>query len=358
MNIKNLFCKNKSVKKDTIKFEKLPEISYEDDLGNEDKILRIVIGQWLGIIPSYTIVAEEGWRNYLNIRPEEVLKKNNLKDSDYELIDSRFSRILTIMGISNNDLRTLTNFNRKNCSFDCILYGDEEKYNINLQLEGMNTEPEITVSDGVNLSVYRFVHEDQENADRLDLLHFDRKLDNKGYKLARYAKINSYKCNLYNVNTNMSLSINIEYPSNTDYIDQYIDVDYLENAIAMLEFPVDIEEVCSIVAKYLKGNLEDYPLINIETVCKDTIINKATFEYNKWKKLIYTKNDITVSIDSNGDWDYSTEVFKTGVHKKDNYFTTKTKTKPQTYDKSMYVTEYVDDEIDHARKMVLTLFKK
>ena len=70
MNIKNLFCKNKSVKKDTIKFEKLPEISYEDDLGNEDKILRIVIGQWLGIIPSYTIVAEEGWRNYLNIRPE------------------------------------------------------------------------------------------------------------------------------------------------------------------------------------------------------------------------------------------------------------------------------------------------
>lgn len=356
MKFLDIFNKKRQKKKDKLYSEDFPMVSFENEEELDNDLLRVVIGQWLGIFDRYRVIQEDGWTNTQSIRPEEFLR--NLKNSDYELIETNFAYILTLMGISRDEICTLDNFSKDKLTFDCEFYSSEEKAKIRIKFPNMNADAEISITKGNKVEVYRLIPEDSINLADLKLLDYHRSLDTKGYCIARTLRINNYKCKLYN--NDYKMIINIEYPNHlsSEFDDMYVDFHNLENAISNLEFPIDVEGICSLVAKYLKCNLEDYPLIDIEIAKKHTeedeaIIDKATFVNNKCECLVYSKNNIKVSIKRNGDWDYITEVFKTGVNDKKKYFTNNSK-----HPQPSYMTEYIEDEIEHAKKMALTLLKK
>ena len=278
----------------------------------KDKKLHITIGQWIGVLPDSLKNSGDGMTIYLSLSAKELMQRKKISDNDLDTISREFGKVLSMIGIPSQEICTFDNFNEKDLSFTCVFHSTKQQADMAIRWgHFMDAGPQIIITQGDTKKTFNYY---SSNKQPITLDFYERNLGpNRTYSYSG----SSYSYRGYLSDGNHSLSVSISYPDIFDDPTKYVDFTILENNVSSITFPLDIERVCSAVAKGLLLPSNKYPSIVIEAKeivnskdskdSKDRVTDQAVFRNGQFEKLVVTKNGITTTIDSFDNWSYKTD---------------------------------------------------
>lgn len=309
MALKDLF-KKKNINTDYNK--NVPYIIFDEEL------LHIAVGQWLGILPSSKPLSDDTLSEYVPISPKELNDNYVIADQKFDLIERRFRKILTSIGLPEEELCILENYNEEEFSFNCVLYSSEKSIKIQLAFGVLlESNPELKVVDNNSYKIYEYVRSVNPENERLVLSQINKPVDGTNKHFSRFYISSCYYANLYDKNNN--LHVEIKYPDSlidSNCEADFIDVALMEKVISSINFPIQIDEVCRKIVAALTHDVSVYPSIIIKASTlqdgiEQDVTDAAKFVKGNFVELLYTKNGKAVSIDSFNQWAYENEQKKT-----------------------------------------------
>ena len=367
MNLKEILQKLR-VKKNSIEGKYYVIEECELEVGITDDLLAVTLGQWMGMLYDSTKSSRRGVTIYSPIEPEEYLNKFGLSYEIKRDIEARFANILTKAGFTGEDICVLENFDADNLTFDATFFHRDDLPKLKIRFgTWLENGPELTVTNNTEVNLYNVWMGDKNTKDKVQLDYSIKILDNQGKKFARSVSPYSYRASLYNKEN--KLTVTIVYPLTLDLesgINPMINEEEMEEILSDVEFPINIEELTSMMTKAFKLDVNSYPKINIiiskkNDKGKDVVTDEVKFENGKFTSLKLTKNGKTISIDEFDSWTYSTNDYSI-TQSKDNNISYAHKSMPiDQFEAMPSPTELVNNantDVEEVKGIALTLFKK
>ncbi len=314
-NVKDLIASITGKKKNN-KVGRYNESSPEVRIDNVE--LAVTLGQWMGILPDAVKSGGNGMFVISSLDASELIKRNGTSRINFDSILSRFSNLLSMVGFSGENTCVLNNFDEETLSFSCTFQETGESALIKIRFGSWLEEcPALIIDfDGI-VTNYDYWHADKKNPDRLNLSHIVKKLDKEGTKkFYRYVSEFRYIGNVYDENN--KVEVEIQYPESLEYgykENPYVDESLLEELLASVNFPVDVEALVAKIPSVLSKDVKDYPTISVvskeiskERIKNDKVIDEAVFKHGEFDKLTLTRNGRKITVDQFDAWSYSTDV--------------------------------------------------
>lgn len=302
--------------KDIIKFIKKSDIRKNvnsdelfPDCGNvkiEDKELALIIGEWLG-----KQIHSTNSNMYLENAGRRLNEKN------VSIISKRFANILKIAGIE--DECVINNYVEETNWFECKLSNGDVAY-IKLDMGVLyEKRPQITISyNGITKNfeyIEGYIDEDENIPDRLYLKYYEKDVDECGTKFRFEADDYAYigKASYDNVR----LEVNLGYPVDLDNSSSeniFVDTDKLEHVITTnCEYPFDICHIYKRIIECMKIDPINF-YIDIKAIrCEDDkeyVTDGIMCHGNTVIELTITKRWRTITVKSNGAWNFDSLEWK------------------------------------------------
>lgn len=347
MNIKNIFkeknvTENKSA--DNLKTEiaplDVPKVVFED------LELQVTLGQWLGVLSS-----QEDF---------ETSEKS-------EKIVTKFGQILKLVGIDNAETCTLNQFDRDNFSFNCHFNNSGNDANISLKWGNIiDFGPEFIIDYQNENKTYEYYKGNEEKPTRLNLQHYTIKNVEDGNSFVRF--LSPYEASFTLQNGEYSFSINIVKPESikadslSGYTFKIRNEEELQQYLLGLSFPFEINEVYKKICEISIDSISEYPSFRLRTIKRlDKKTNKTTdmisLSHGQLEKIVMTKNEKTIAIDSNGNWSYDSSKLSVSQSDKGAVNYSLNSISEELLKGAIPFEQYtaVNQEVEQVRKIVKTM---
>ncbi len=135
--------------------------------------LRLIVGlgQWLEVLPAKRKQRKYGMLTNTDLSVQEILRMKHISNGKKEMINRKFSEILSLAGIDNNETCLLSRYDEYNKSFDC--YFVCANIDARIILENRNYKDEIsylTIDTKKEERKFSFLPEDEEGNVKLNLI--------------------------------------------------------------------------------------------------------------------------------------------------------------------------------------------
>lgn len=337
MGLLNIFKKNDN---------KLRRVKNEPKVIFKNMELQIVIGQWLGVLPTVNFNEHL----FQNIDSGTILKNNGLTKSQKEKIDFLFGQILKQIGVSENEVCIVTDLKQNNFCFKVYLKNGRC---LNMQIvvdENKEFLSELKVDWGKKIETYFL---SVTKLASLNLQCYELISSINGNKCLRNFSLDLASFNLENNGNNLSIVVtrpeNEELQKRLAVIFRLGDEKELERYLLEASFPLVIDDVIKKLRECLSSNdLSVYPRISIRIFKKDKekvfVTDLIEIKYGKVIKVKKTQGSKTVSWDINGSWSYH-EDFAFGLEKNGCQI------KPQE------IFDFNSSEVEMIRRLIRDLMK-
>ncbi len=284
MNLKNIFFKNETTKKENE--EELSPLHGPKVIIHGNDLLRFV-GKWLWFVSDYAGTS--------------ITSDVSNKIKDY------FGHILSLIGYSDDDTCTLSNLDEENKCFECHFNSTNDTATIRLCYPG-DFGPQIRIKDKNDTKTYFYYGMYNNNYDDIKFDEHDIETDN-GTKYER--RYTSFKAYISLKDDEKKLDIEVEDHNYHDDIFLLPNEEEIKKYFCELNFPIDLKEVYKKLSELTSGKLKEYAKFEL----------KNTYGYNKFitdyillnngvlEKFIITRDGITITINRDGSWKfYSSDV--------------------------------------------------
>ena len=365
ISIKSIISKLKGEKSNNIDYiitDGCPKVNIDD------KELAITLGQWMGCLPDSLKSTKGDVSIITSMTPQELLKRKRITEDDYDLINSKFGKILKLAGFGEGNNCVLNNFNDDDLSFNCSFSGSGDVANMRVRFGSWLDEgPTLIINFDEIKTVYNYWTYSDERPANLEVQYIEKKLDNQGRKFYRYMSPYSYYADVYD--DNYRLYVQIEYPDkNNENKDKnlYINEETMESLLSQITFPADLENICQKVSNGLNVDPKSLPTISIKVKKmveknNDVVIDEVLYKNGMLTKLIITKYGKTITLSNFEQWSYKTEDYDISQmnNKSVSYgFTNMPIDKLETMLSPKEMVNVASQEVENVRTLAKTLFNQ
>lgn len=226
----------------------------------DDNLLQVIMGQWLGIIPS-SIQKGNLFSHYKQPQEAiELLNRNEVSKQQLEQIELQFMEVLKLFGLE-DDRYFIKDFNRENHTFHCILLNKEETASIQYIFGNFITFPsEFIVDYNDVISTYHFITDPRTSENILIAIQ------NQTKEFKEDKNVSFYRIE----DVNQSFGITVEYfkqLTSLDELSSVIDTDRLAYLLDNSNFlQQSFIEISQILGECLKKDLSFYRQIQLESI--------------------------------------------------------------------------------------------
>lgn len=258
----------------------------------------IVIGQWLGEIPlTYNEINKKKKEHDTYLTPSYLIRKGIVNNNCLEIVNKRFSKILMMLGINEDEIVFLDNFKRneiKEFCFDCYLYNTGEVISIKLNFLTIMNPCEVIIERNGIITEYEHWYCKYPKKDRLGLEAVKKTINETN--IFYYTTHQKYHSEI--TNKDNKLEIDIQYPDtyeSTDLENPFVDYSLIENLLNQVTFPIDFKSLSKNLTQCLKGNVSKYE-ITFKALNNGEVL---TYEFPDKVKISQDDKEMAIRI---GDW--------------------------------------------------------
>ena len=274
------------------------------EVGINDELLVITLGQWLGILPDAIKIGNKDSHYYNSLSATDFLKRYVLTKDQKRMICKRVAYLFELAGFGYDDICMLQNFDDEKLTFKaCFTKYDDLDCEITWG-HFLDACAQLRIRNGKEYYKYDFSSNKKE--DKLSLEVYENSLDN-GNTYHYYDSEYRYHGKIFN--DQYRLNVEIKYPEDIKDSDNiYVDKVKMQNILSEISFPADIQKICTLVSSALLVEPNLFPEINVcvkkvlEDKKQDEIIDKAVFKNGEFHEFVITKDGKTIVVDKFDNW--------------------------------------------------------
>lgn len=336
------------------------------EVGINDELLVVTLGQWLGILPDAIKIGNKDSHYYNSLSATDFLKRYVLTKDQKRMICKRVAYLFELAGFGYDDICMLQNFDDEKLTFKaCFTKYDDLDCEITWG-HFLDACAQLRIRNGKEYYRFDYISGNEKKADNLNLEVYDKKLGN-GNTFNRYASEYRYCGNL--ISDNNRLSVEIAYPDKLEVKDKnkYVDEIKMQSLISAFNFPIDIEYVCNTISNAILVDSCELPEIKISV--KKTlddgktqdITDKVVFKNGEFNEFVITRDGRKIIIDQFDNWSINSKTHSvSGNSDVEVGFVINKLPKDQMlqYVDPVTIVDCAFIDYEETKKMALSLFKK
>lgn len=257
-----------------IQTDKMPKIVFQQWQ------LQIAIGQWLHMDASQPLTE----------------------------IEKKFSYVLKLAGIEENEICVLKEFDKEKFSFNCYLKNTNINTNIELKWGDINIPKELTINYPQKAITYQYYQEEEKPI--LKQHHYTIKNSQNKNKCSRFISPHNIVLTVQNEEYTLSLKIENTKENNSSVFSLKKEAE-LQIYLLGLSFPLEINTIYKKICEITIDFINKYPKFELQienNVTKETT-DIISLIYGNLKKFMITKNGKTITISETGEIIHKTSMY-------------------------------------------------
>lgn len=254
----------------------------------DDVLLQVIMGQWLGILPSSIKKGFLFFHYYQPQESKELLYGNKVTKKKLKQIETQFINLMNIFGLE-DDIYVIKDFDRDNNLFNCNLFNKKETASIKYIFDNFLTFPSafIVNYEGI-VSKYSFI------TDKVSYENILISIQREKRNFIENANLSSYKIEAFN----KALNITVEYfkqLKSLDELNSLIDINgvnaFLEDSNILQQSLIDVSKIFS---ECLRKNISSYRKVQlsfIQNIDGNNCKSKLEISNGQIKELIIANHD-------------------------------------------------------------------